>query len=200
MNKLFNGVFAYFSSDSFRIPPAVFVLLVTLFSFGWVLGYSVYEGDQLIYFPELLKRLDPGLFPRDLIFSQDGFTFFDDAILAGIRILRLDIFSVLFLMVFALRFVYFWGVYKIFKNLTGDRPFSLLAPLLYRLCRIRDRHAHDRSDASAERHRNRFRPFGSRISPQWETFVGRMLPWNRDFISSRDFGAVSRHFLPFVFL
>ena len=131
MNKLFTNISAYFFSDSFRIPPAVFVLLVTLFSFGWVLGYSVYEGDQLIYFPELLKRLDPGLFPRDLIFSQDGFTFFDDAILAGIRILRLDIFSVLCLMVFALRFVYFWGVYKIFKNLTGDRPFSLLAPLLY---------------------------------------------------------------------
>src|SRR3989344_3803900 len=131
MNKFLSSASAYLSPDAFRIPPAVFVLLVTLFSFSWILGYEVYEGDQLIYFPELLKRFDPALFPRDLIFSQDGFTFFDDAILAGIRILRLDIFSVLFFMVLVLRFVYFWGVYKIFKNLTGSRILSLLAPLLY---------------------------------------------------------------------
>src|SRR3989338_2764649 len=118
MNKFLSSASAYLSPDAFRIPPAVFVLLVTLFSFSWILGYEVYDGDQLIYFPELLKRFDPALFPRDLIFSQEGFTFCDDAFLAGVRILRFYIFSFLFFMFLVLRFVYFWGVKKKHKTRT----------------------------------------------------------------------------------
>lgn len=131
MIEMYNRALAYFSFDSFRIPPAVFIFMAALFSFGWFLGYSVYEGDQLIYFPELLKRLDPTLFPRDLIFSQDGFTLFDDVILSGIRFTGLDIFSVLFLLTLATRFVYLWGIYRIMYALTAQKIFSLIISLMY---------------------------------------------------------------------
>ena len=126
-----NRVASLFSSDSFRISPAVFILLITAFSFGWFLGYGVYEGDQLIYFPEILQKLDPSLFGRDILFGPGGFTFFDDFIAAGVRYGGFDMFSFLFLVSFAMRFLYFYGIYRVVLYFTGDKTFSMLSPLVF---------------------------------------------------------------------
>lgn len=131
MSTFFRQLSHFLSSDSIRIPPTLFLLFIVLFSCGWLLGYEVYEGDQLIYFPELLQRLDPTLFSNDLIFSQDGFTFFDDVLLFIESKTPLDLFTTLFLVTLAVRFVYVWGLYRIFLSLTGARLFSLILPLFY---------------------------------------------------------------------
>jgi len=131
MNKLFNSASAYFSSDSFRIPPAVYIFLITSVSFFWLLGYEVYNGDQLIYFFDIIKGLDPTLFGTDILFGTGGFTFFDNIILFGVEHLGLDMFGFLFFLSFAMRFVYFYGVYRIFHFFTGNKFFSILAPILY---------------------------------------------------------------------
>lgn len=126
-----NRVASLFSSDSFRVSPEVFILLLTAFSFGWFLGYGVYEGDQLIYFPEILQKLDPSLFGRDILFGPGGFTLFDDFIAAGVRYGGFDMFSFLFLVSFAMRFLYFYGIYRIVFYFTGDKTFSMLSPLVF---------------------------------------------------------------------
>lgn len=126
-----NRALAYFSSGPFRIPPAVFIFFLTVASFFWFLGYEVYEGDQLIYFFDIIKGLDPALFPADILFGTGGFTFFDDIILFGVQRLELDIFVILFLLSFGMRYIYFYGVYRILYFFTGHTLFSVLAPLVY---------------------------------------------------------------------
>jgi len=95
------------------------------------LGYEVYEGDQLIYFFDIVKQLDPTLFPTDILFGTGGFTFFDNIILFGIRYLGLDMFVILFLLSLGMRFIYFYGIYRIIYFFTENTFFSILAPVLY---------------------------------------------------------------------
>lgn len=131
MVEIRNRALAYFSSGSFRIPPAVIIFFITVASFFWFLGYEVYEGDQLIYFFDIIRGLDPALFPTDILFGTGGFTFFDDIILFGVQRFGLDIFVVLFLLSFGMRYAYFYGVYRILYFFTGHKFFSVLVPLLY---------------------------------------------------------------------
>jgi len=131
MSEIRNRALAYFSSDSFRIPPVVIIFSVTIASFFWFLGYEIYEGDQLIYFFDIVKQLDPTLFPTDILFGTGGFTFFDNIILFGIQYLGLDMFVILFLLSLGMRFIYFYGIYRIIHFFTGNTFFSILAPVLY---------------------------------------------------------------------
>lgn len=124
-------VTSFFSSGSFGIPPAVFILLVTVFSFGWFLGYEAYQGDQLTYFPDVLKKFDPGLFSRDILFGPGGFTLFDEFVATAVRFSGFDIFYVLFFFSLAMRFVYFYSIYRIALYFTENKVASLLAPLLF---------------------------------------------------------------------
>ena len=114
-----------------RIPPVVFIILITAFSFGWLLGYGVYEGDQLIYFPDVLKKIDPQLFPTDVLFGPGGFTLFDETLVAAMRWSGLDLFYVIFLFSFAVRFVYFYSIYRIAFFFTQNRIAALLAPIIF---------------------------------------------------------------------
>lgn len=119
----------FFSSS--RISPAVFIFLVTLFSFGWLLGYDVYNGDQLTYFPEILQKLDPGLFSQDILFGPGDFTLFDDFVAGVVRYFRFDMFLFLFLVSFVMRFIYFYAIYRIFLYFTENKTFSLLVLLIF---------------------------------------------------------------------
>src|SRR3989344_1912390 len=123
--------FSTFQMVASRIPPAAYIFGITVASLFWFLGYEIYEGDQLIYLFDIIKGLDPTLFARDILFGNDGFTFFDNIVLFGVRYLKLDMFVILFLLSFAMRFFYFYGVYRIFHFFTGSRFFSMVAPILF---------------------------------------------------------------------
>ncbi len=113
-----------------RISPAAYIFCITIASFFWFLGYEVYEGDQLIYFFDIIKGLNPTLFSRDILFGTGGFTFFDNIVLFGVQRLGLDMFVILFFLSFAMRFVYFYSVHRIFRFFTGNTFFSIFAPIL----------------------------------------------------------------------
>ncbi len=114
-----------------NVIPLIVVLALTLFSFSWLLGYSVYDGDQLIYFPSILKHFDSSLYKQDLIFGQDAFTLFDDVIIWGVEKTGHDMAFVVFFMTLITRFVFFYALYRITRYFTGDQKFSLFALLIF---------------------------------------------------------------------
>ena len=121
---------SFFISHATRISPAVYIFFITIASFFWFLGYEIYEGDQLIYFFDIIRGLDPTLFPTDILFGTGGFTFFDNIVLFSVQHLGLDMFVILFLLSVAMRFVYFYGVYRIFRFFTGNQFFSICVPVV----------------------------------------------------------------------
>lgn len=109
---------------------AAIIFLITTYSFFWQLGYKVFYQDQLIYLPILLKSLDPSLFAKDLIFSQEGYTLFGQLITGAMNFLHIGLIPALFVITFISRYIFFYSIYRLTLYFTGSGRFSIVSPFL----------------------------------------------------------------------
>ncbi len=96
-------------------------------------GYTLFVNDHNFYIPAIYRRLNPILFPNEHVLSFDllANTIFDELIILLMGLLNTDIFSALFLLSAAVRFIYFYSIYKIAFYFTGDKKFSIFSILLF---------------------------------------------------------------------
>lgn len=113
--------------------PLGFVILVTVFSFFGLLGYSVFNADQFFYFPSLFQKLFPGELAGDFMANSSpaAFTLFDETILGTIKVTGLDLFWSILLLEFLTRSLFFFALYKIIRYFTQDTLFSLLSLFVF---------------------------------------------------------------------
>lgn len=112
--------------------PVLVVAVVTIYSLFVQLGYSVLTSDQLIYFPSIFRALHPGMLAKDFAasFSPGDFTLFGRAIVLATSIFGGDIYVAVFLLTLAVRFIFFYSLYRLVFFFTKERAFSLFALLL----------------------------------------------------------------------
>ncbi len=90
-------------------------------------------GDGQMYLPQIHKQMYPSLLGNDLLlqYSQNSLTIFGDIVIFLTRLLKTDLFSVLFLLSVITRFIFFFSIYGISLYFTKNKTFILISPLIY---------------------------------------------------------------------
>jgi hypothetical protein len=104
------------------------IIVVSIFSIIVFPGSPVLIGDQQLYVPGIFKSLDPELYSSGMytLWSSMNSTLFDEFMASIIRITDLNIFSVIFLVSFILRFIQYYSMYKIAQFFTKNDVYSFL--------------------------------------------------------------------------
>lgn len=111
----------------------LWVLILVLFSVTIHPGYKIYHSDQLIYYPAIIKALNPELYPNDLLlnFNQSQYTFFDELISWGSQVSNLRVIELSFIMFLLVKITFLLSLFMIARWFTKSYWLSYFLLLIF---------------------------------------------------------------------
>ena len=116
-----------------RFFPAIFICLLTIFSFILTPGYESFTSDQTLFLPPLYHTLDSSLFPNDLeafkVMHADRTLLIP--FLAFLITKGSDLIWLLFILTIASRIIFFTALYFIAYHISQKHIIALVTTLFF---------------------------------------------------------------------
>ena len=116
-----------------RFFPALFIIIVALFSFLVTPGYESFTSDQSLFLPSLYTELTGTLFVDDLEpfrIMHSQLTLLNDILVFFVRT-GISLVWVMFLLTVFFRTIFFTTLYMLTRYITESRTYALLALLFF---------------------------------------------------------------------